>query len=310
MILLCGIPSETPLALVRERFDERGTPYVLFSQREFARTEMSLEVSQGSISGELRIDGQTHRLDTFVGVYTRLMDDQNLPELRGQPPCSPLRRRARALHDTLMRWYEIAPARVVNRTAPMGSNFSKPYQAQVIVQHGFRTPETLITNDPALVREFHARHGKLIYKSISGARSIVQTMSPDDFARLERIRWCPVQFQAFVEGRNVRVHTVGDAVFATVIVTDAADYRYASREVGSPAEMDAAELSDELAAQCLRLARTLELPFAGIDLKITPDDEVYCFEVNPSPAYSYYESNTGQPISEALARYLEGVSNP
>jgi hypothetical protein len=31
---------------------------------------------------------------------------------------------------------------------------------------------------------------------------------------------------------------------------------------------------------------------------------VYCFEVNPSPAYSYYESHTGQPISAALARYL------
>ena len=42
----------------------------------------------------------------------------------------------------------------------------------------------------------------------------------------------------------------------------------------------------------------------GIDLKITPDDEVYCFEVNPSPAFSYYESNTGQPISAAIARAL------
>jgi hypothetical protein len=43
---------------------------------------------------------------------------------------------------------------------------------------------------------------------------------------------------------------------------------------------------------------------SGIDLKITPDDEVYCFEVNPSPAFSYYESNTGQPISAAIARAL------
>jgi RimK-like ATP-grasp domain len=310
MILLCGIPSETPLALVRERLDETGTPYVFFSQRDFASTEMHFEVANGSLAGELQIDGRTHSLESFVGVYTRLMDDQYLPELRGQSPDSPLRARARALHDTLMRWYEIAPARVVNRTAPMGSNFSKPYQAQLIVQHGFRTPETLITNDPRLVREFHTRHGKLIYKSISGVRSIVHTMGLDDWARLERIRWCPVQFQAFVEGRNVRVHTVGETVFATVVVTDAADYRYATRELGTAAEMEAVELSDELAAQCLGLARALELPFAGIDLKITPDDEVYCFEVNPSPAYSYYESHTGQPISVALASYLAGDARP
>ena len=42
----------------------------------------------------------------------------------------------------------------------------------------------------------------------------------------------------------------------------------------------------------------------GIDLKITPEDDVYCFEVNPCPAFSYYEANADQPISAAVARYL------
>ena len=46
--------------------------------------------------------------------------------------------------------------------------------------------------------------------------------------------------------------------------------------------------------------------FAGIDLKITPENHVYCFEVNPSPAFSYYESQTGQAISTAVADYLSG----
>src|SRR5262249_38747657 len=155
-----------------------------------------------------------------------------------------------------------------------------------------------------LVRDFQKIHGKLIFKSMSGVRSIVQTMSELDMARIDRIRWCPVQFQHYVEGRNVRVHTVGGSVFATAITTDATDYRYATRQVGDAAELEAIELPEELCARCLRLSESLELPFAGIDLKITPEGEVYCLEVNPSPAYSYYESHTGQPISEALARYL------
>jgi glutathione synthase/RimK-type ligase-like ATP-grasp enzyme len=50
----------------------------------------------------------------------------------------------------------------------------------------------------------------------------------------------------------------------------------------------------------------LGLAFAGIDLKITPEKHVYCFEVNPSPAFSYYQSNTGQPIADAVAAYLDG----
>ena len=49
---------------------------------------------------------------------------------------------------------------------------------------------------------------------------------------------------------------------------------------------------------------TVGLVLAGIDLKITPDEEVYCFEVNPCPAFSFYELSTGQPISEGIARRL------
>ena len=52
------------------------------------------------------------------------------------------------------------------------------------------------------------------------------------------------------------------------------------------------------------LTADLGLEFADIDLKITPDGEVYCFEVNPSPAYTYFSGQTKQPIPEALARHL------
>jgi glutathione synthase/RimK-type ligase-like ATP-grasp enzyme len=162
----------------------------------------------------------------------------------------------------------------------------------------------LITNDPELVRAFRARHQRIIYKSISGVRSIVQTFSDEDLARLENIRWCPTQFQAFVEGTNVRVHTIGQKVFATAINTDATDYRYAERQSGDHAELREVELSDELAEMCVGLSEGLGLAFAGIDLKITPGNRVYCFEVNPSPAFSYYEGNTGQPIAKAVACYL------
>jgi len=186
----------------------------------------------------------------------------------------------------------------------MASNGSKPYQAQLIREHGFLTPETLITNDPDLVRGFRAQHGRVIYKSISGVRSIVQELSDTDDARLDRIRWCPTQFQAFVDGTNVRVHTIGNEAFATAIRSEATDYRYAQRQSSEAAELREVVLSEELAKQCIELSRSLGLEFAGIDLKITPEDVVYCFEVNPSPAFSYYEGNTGQPISTAVARRL------
>ena len=307
MILLCGIPSESPLALVREALDECGTPYVMLNQRQFPIMRMSLDISGGRAGGKLQLNGDSYQLDDFTGVFSRMMDYRFLPEVKDSADNAPERQLSRNLFDTLTRWAEVTPARVVNRIAPMGSNFSKPFQAQLISRYGFEVPETLITNDPELVRAFRAKHGRLIYKSISGVRSIVQTLTDEDMdERLDNIRWCPTQFQAFVEGTNVRVHTVGDKVFATAIKTEATDYRYAQRQSGDHAELREVDLSDELSEMCVKLAEGLGLAFAGIDLKVTPENRVYCFEVNPSPAFSYYESNTGQPISKAVAQYLAG----
>jgi glutathione synthase/RimK-type ligase-like ATP-grasp enzyme len=304
MILVCGIPSETPLRMVTSRLEELGAPFVLFNQREFANSEIWFEVNDGQVAGELQIRDRTYKLQDFSAVYPRMMDDRFLPELSSEPQGSSLRNYCRSFHDTLTRWMEIAPALVVNRCAPMASNSSKPYQAQLIRKEGFLVPESLITNDPELVRDFRARHGRVIYKSISAVRSIVQELSDEDEERLERIRWCPTQFQAFVGGTNVRVHTIGNQAFATAVRSDATDYRYAARQMGESAELREVVLSDELTDRCLRLSRSLGLEFAGIDLKVTPDEEIYCFEVNPSPAFSYYEANTGQPISAAVARHL------
>lgn len=307
MILMCGIPSETPLRMVADQLDVLGVGYTWFNQRRFHEYALEWEIVGGEVRGLLTLGAQRHRLEDVIGVYVRLMDDRVLPELAAEPENSPLRHRCRALHDTLFNWYEVASARVVNRAEPQGSNSSKPYQAQLILKHGFWVPETLITNDPDLVRRFHTEHGEIVFKSISGARSIVRQLTDADLARLDHIRWCPVQFQAYIPGTNVRVHTIGREAFATELISDATDYRYAAQQGGKTA-LAATELSDELIEGCVNLAAELRLPFAGIDLKIAPDGRVYCFEVNPSPAYSYYEAHTGQPIALALARYLSGLS--
>jgi glutathione synthase/RimK-type ligase-like ATP-grasp enzyme len=304
MILVAGIPSETPLAMVCGHLREMGARVVVFNQRQAAKAAIAFELAAGEVSGWLRLDGSHHRLEDFRGIYYRLMDDQVLPELEQEPAASPRRLRVRTLHETLSCWSELSPARVVNRLAAVGSNGSKPYQLQLIRAHGFAVPETLITNEPEQVLAFRARHRQLVFKSMSGIRSIVQLLEDGDLDRLERIRWCPVQFQQFVDGTNVRVHTVGQSVFATAIETRAIDYRYARRQVGEAASLRAVELPSELAERCVRLARALGLDFAGIDLKQTPGGEIYCFEVNPMPGFSYYEAQTGQPIAREVARYL------
>jgi glutathione synthase/RimK-type ligase-like ATP-grasp enzyme len=305
MILLGGIPSERPLVLLTEALDALRAPYRLFNQRRCADCTIAFGVGADGVSGTLCLHGEAFNLLDITAVYFRLMDDCLLPELEGEPDASPARRHARALHDTLYRWIEVADARVVNRSDPQGSNSSKPYQAQLIASYGLRVPETLITSDPADVLAFRRTHGTIIYKSMSGVRSIVKALDDQDLARLGDISWCPVQFQALVPGNDVRVHVIGRDVYATEIISDVTDYRYA-RQQGGTATLRAIDLPEGLAARCVALTAGLGLVFAGIDLRIGPDGAATCFEVNPSPAFSYYQANTNQPIAISLARYLAG----
>jgi glutathione synthase/RimK-type ligase-like ATP-grasp enzyme len=303
MILLGGIPSERPLVLLTEALNSLGAPYRLFNQRRCADCAITLRIDQNGVGGVLCLHGEKFALRDISAVYFRLMDDRILPELEGEPESSPARRHTRALHDVLYRWIEVADARVVNRSDPQGSNGSKPYQAQLIASYGLRVPETLITNDPAEVLAFRRRHGSIIYKSMSGIRSIVKTLDDDDLVRLGDIGWCPVQFQALIPGNDVRVHVIGQDVYATEIISDVTDYRYA-RQMGGSATLRAIDLPADLIARCIALTAGLGLVFAGIDLRIGSDGTATCFEVNPSPAYSFYQVNTGQPIATTLARYL------
>ena len=144
----------------------------------------------------------------------------------------------------------------------------------------------------------------MIYKSVSGVRSIVRRVEKRDLNRLDRIRWCPTQFQRHVAGTDIRVHVVGCSALAASIASDATDYRYATRDVGVEPEIVACDLDPGLHRKCVALAERLHLPLAGIDLRRAPDGRHVCFEVNPSPAFSFYEQRAGLPIASTVARYL------
>lgn len=313
MILLCGIPSEAPLRLVIEAAARMGVEAVLFNQREAQAIQLSYTawVDQAGlwrVDGGLEIGGQSYPLEAFSGVYVRLMDYQGLPEYRTTVPSqisAENEGNVAELHSALVDWLEAADLRVMNRLGAMGSNQSKPYQAQIIAQAGFLTPPTLITNDPQAVQEFIAEHGRVVYKSISAIRSVVQELKRSQMAELDKIRYLPTQFQAYIPGENIRVHVAGEQVFATRLVTTALDYRYAGRE-GLDLEMETVYIEEEVADRCRALSKLLGLPLCGIDLKRTPAGEVFCFEANPSPAFSFYQEYTGQDIAAGIVQYLAG----
>jgi glutathione synthase/RimK-type ligase-like ATP-grasp enzyme len=301
MVLVCGDPSEPVTAFVWSRFralridcrilDLRVTPdpgFVAWSAND-DRPSVSIKFADG------RVDSAELTGVYFRNVTVDTPDEANSSETLelAYPHTDP--QLAAALNSL--------QCRVVNRPAAIHSNRSKPYQALIIGQF-FKVPETLVTNDPDAARSFYSEcHEKVIFKSVSGLRSIVRLMNQDDLGRLTLVENCPTQFQAYIPGDNLRVHVIGEHLFPVRIRCDAVDYRYAGQE-GYTATMVPAKLPQPVENSCIRLAQELGLAMAGIDLKETPEGQYYCLEVNTSPAFPFYESPTGPAVADALAEFL------
>jgi hypothetical protein len=302
-ILLWGIPADPPLAAVGDALARAGCHVTLLDQRAIYDTEVELSVGTG-VEGLVKIGGETVDLATVKAAYIRPIDSRKLAAVASAGENSELWRHALAVEDILLSWSDLTAALVLNRPCDMAANSSKPYQSSWIEALGFLIPDTLITTDPDSALEFWREYDRVIYKSVSGVRSIVSSLTAEHTHRLANITSCPTQFQQYVPGTEYRVHVVGQEVFACKVISEADDYRYATGRV----DMEVCCLPGDIATRCKTAAKSMNLPVAGLDLRCTPDGRWYCFEVNTSPAFTCFADVTGQPITEAVANLLASGS--
>ncbi|MGW3206870.1 ATP-grasp domain-containing protein [Streptomyces sp. NPDC001135] len=296
MIVLYGCLDDRPFAQVIEAAEQAGVEHHVVDQNRLDR--FRLVTRTDGPGGRLDADGVCIALEDITALFTRPLQPR-LP-----PGGGPERARVAEAHQRLVYWLDGTPALVVNRPHAMESNSSKPYQAQLIARAGFLVPHTLVTNVPDDVREFAARHGRVIYKSVSGVRSIVRELTAADEDRLDLVRHLPTQFQEYVPGPDVRVHVVGDRVLAAQVESPAVDYRYAARDGAPSPVLHRIDPPADVSERCVALAAALHLPFAGIDLRVRPDGAWVCFEVNPMPGFTYYQDRAGLPIASAVVDLL------
>jgi glutathione synthase/RimK-type ligase-like ATP-grasp enzyme len=300
MILVWSVLKDSAASAVAAALERLGGDARFFDQNDALEAGLELSVDSG-VTGRLQLPGGDIRLDEISAAYIRPHESRRLQTIASAPEHA--QTSVAALDHALLGWCEITPARVVNRPSAMASNHSKPYQSSIIHAQGFDVPETLVTTDKDALEAFWEKHQSIVYKSISGVRSIVTEVTPAHRERFAALANCPTQFQQWIPGTDFRAHVVGGEVFGCRIESSATDYRYPDREEDAP-KIQAQELPADIAERCGRLAASLGLLLAGIDLRCTPDERWFCFEVNPSPGFTYYEQASGQPIADAIAHLL------
>jgi glutathione synthase/RimK-type ligase-like ATP-grasp enzyme len=289
LILIWGPSDDPPVERIVAILQGRGIDFVHVDEGTLATLRYDVGLC-AMPTGWMEIHNRTVRVDELTGIYVR-------------PGEVLLPGPATMASTALLGIASCARAVVINRPSGGRSNWSKPFQLRLIEAAGFSVPYTLVTTDPAAARAFLTEHKHIVYKSVSGIRSIVARLHLADTDRLNDVATGPVQFQQWIDGGDVRVHVVGDQWFATAIDSVVDDYRYASRE-GADVAMAPIDIPIKLGNRLVDLTKRLGLLVSGIDLRVTEDDEWFCFEVNPSPGFTFYEDATGQPIAEAIADLL------
>lgn len=300
LVLLWGLEADAPLAEVRDQLELLSIPTKFVDQRRILETEIEIAVGE-TVEGCVQLGSENIELGEVSSVYVRPYESVRLPEIAAAGPESAAWQHAMQVDDILASWTELTSALVVNRFSASAVNGSKIYQLDQIRSLGWNVPETLVTTDADAARAFWKHHREVVYKSVSGIRSRVSRLCADHAERFADLSSCPTQFQQYIPGTDYRVHVVDDKIFACEVRCVADDYRYSENEAP---EVKACSLTPDLEEQCRKLAAAMNLPLAGIDLRRTTEDEWFCFEVNPSPAFTYYQQMSGQPIGQAVALLL------
>lgn len=302
MILIYGILSEPPLRMVLDELRIQGSRFAAIDQRNLSKKVHSIQICGGRIEIDLCTEHGVVSSRDVTAIYARPINLEEMPEFYAKPgSVGDLAHK----HQAMISLLNSINALVVNRPSAMISNTSKPLQLNFIRKSEFNIPDTLITNDRSAVLRFMEK-SKIIVKSVSGIRSTVRQVRESELLGFQPM--IPVQFQRLVEGIDVRVHVIGDEVLACAIFHDVDDYRK-PHSLESVVIKAIDHLPPSLLSACVHLTRRLGLFFSGLDLRVTKEGVVTCFEVNPSPAFSYYELHSGLPIARALARQLSQATS-
>jgi len=205
----------------------------------------------------------------------------------------------------------------VNRPDLDGTAELKPYHSQLAKRLGFRTPRTLMTNDPdevtALLRD---TGGKLVYKALSGGvvhypgafpNGLLTTVVGEEMnEHVDRVRHTMCTFQEYIDkAYEIRLTIIGNTYFPVVISSQSEDSTAVDwRGADELPYGDYVPLPDHVVKNVHALMDELGLIYGAVDFIVTPDGEFVFLEVNPNGQFIWMEHDLGLAMSHCLAELL------
>lgn len=315
-ILILSPEQDVHTRAVCSELDKHRAKFVIWSSSKIPQESiLGFELSNRECASHVETGGQRFELEAFDTIWCR------------RPGRTKSGSMPRRWLEGLINWESGRALEGIYRTLhkPFWINNPQAQQEALIKIHqlhsaqhtGFKIPHTLVSNDPALVKQFAERFAnRIIYKLVDEAswqyfpeqelpRGIpTLEFRLTDLEHLEQVRYSLHLFQERIDKMfDLRVIVVGDLVFAVKIEPQVEgaklDWRVAKNN-----KLESCRLPDEVRDKCLQLMKELGLVYAAFDLALTPDGEYVFFELNPQGQFLWLEEALNLPIAAALATLL------
>lgn len=193
---------------------------------------------------------------------------------------------------------------------------TKLLQASYAQEVGLSLPDTVITNDPKVIRDFLASHSQgVVYKPLTTLpwkdektywMPYTAELSLQDLPGDPVLRAAPGIYQSLVpKAHELRVTIMGKSTFTAKILSQSTqtgrlDWRKSYHEL----QMEETTLPARIDEKCHELLRRLDLVFGCFDFIATPEGDHVFLEVNQMGQFLFLEHYTELPLLDAFCDFL------
>lgn len=326
-VLIISNPEDEHVPDVVRRLEHYGAQVILFWPEELGNSaSLSFQFPDRSAVPRICLQVDTNRYDfnDFGAIWFRR---PRLPSLNGYTLSQEGLEFARDEWKTLLHsaYGLIRNPLWVSHPDALSQASNKIRQLTMAHEIGLRVPQTLITNNPDLAREFIAEYNHHVVAKATGTGWVynegghdvtyvlTNRLSQADLAGLQEIRVSPVTFQEEIpKAFEVRANIVGSRCLAIRIESQRSEISsvdWRRYDVMNTPYLPH-QLPVDIEAKCLRLCQMLGLEFGAIDLICTPDGAYVFLEVNANGQFLWAEQLSGVRVSDAIARLLAGIAQP
>jgi ATP-grasp ribosomal peptide maturase len=308
-LVVTSLHDPTADVVIRELHD-RAVPVVRLDSGDFPATlSVEAEIDERGLHGCLITPSRTADLADVRSLYYRRPTGFAFPHLGEQDARFAVTQARYGLGGVLA---SLPGCLYVNHPHRIGDAEFKPAGLATAVEAGFAVPPTLITSSPDAARQFIKAYGPVIHKPLSnpvylvdGVSSVVEVSEVSEANIDDTVAGTAHLFQRRVrKSADVRVTVIGDQVFCVRIDSDLLDWRTDySRLTYAPVEAPPG-----IRGALHRYMDRFRLVFGAFDFAVGEDGRWWFLECNPSGQWHWLETETGLPMTAALADLLERTS--